>query len=197
VLFWFTAPAGAAFAAPPSFFSPAFMPITPYQAFSGLFSAGTLPRIAAKKGEEMKGKKMVKGIPRNRGRSAFDHFLNSELPISPRQPTEILHFKKMFLKTTKTRQIILNLPGFFLSFLDEPVILCVTDQQRDTKKASGGRHRHKPGGKAPSVRRPFYPLTGPLKNFYGVLDTVGILSFSAGKWRIAGRTIAKTRFPLK
>jgi hypothetical protein len=70
----------------------------------------------------------------------------------------------MILGTTKIRQIILNLPDFFLYFPDKPVILCVTDQRRDTKK----RFRGVAGEKGSSVRRPFYPLTGPLKNFYGV-----------------------------
>jgi hypothetical protein len=44
----------------------------------------------------------------------------------------------MIPTTKKIRQIILNLPDFFLYSLDEPVILCVTDQRRDTKKGFGG-----------------------------------------------------------
>jgi hypothetical protein len=69
----------------------------------------------------------------------------------------------MILTTTKIRQIILNLPDFFLYSLDEPVILCVLTSEGTPKKLPGVA-----GEKGPSVRRPFYPLTGPLKNFYGV-----------------------------
>jgi hypothetical protein len=58
----------------------------------------------------------------------------------------------MILTTTKIRQIILNLPDSFLYFLDKPVMLCVTDQRRDTKKGSGGGR-----GKGSSVRRAFTP----------------------------------------
>jgi hypothetical protein len=65
----------------------------------------------------------------------------------------ILHFKQMILTTTKIWQIILNLPDFFLYFPDKPVILCVTDQRRDTKKASGGWQ----GKKGPPSGGPFIP----------------------------------------
>jgi hypothetical protein len=77
---------------------------------------------------------------------------NSELLLPP-QAVAILSFIQMILTTTKIRQIILNLPGFFLSFLDEPVMLCVTDQRRDTKKASGGWQ----GKKGPPSGGPFIP----------------------------------------
>jgi hypothetical protein len=46
--------------------------------------------------------------------------------------------EQMILTTTKIRQIILNLPDFFLYFLDEPVMLYATDQRRDTKKVPWG-----------------------------------------------------------
>jgi hypothetical protein len=95
--------------------------------------------------------------------ASFDHFFET-LNCWLWAPAAILLFKQMILTATKIRQITLNLPDFFLSFLDEPVILSVTDQRRDTKKGSGGVA----GEKGSSVRRPFYPLTGPLKNFYGV-----------------------------
>jgi hypothetical protein len=66
----------------------------------------------------------------------------------------ILHFKQMILTTTKIRQIILNLPDFFLSFLDKPVILCVTDHSDGTpKKTSGGWQ----GKKDPPSGGPFIP----------------------------------------
>jgi hypothetical protein len=63
----------------------------------------------------------------------------------------------MILKITKTRQIILNLPDFFLSSLDEPVILSVTDQRRDTKKGSGGGIGINAGGKSALRQEGLFP----------------------------------------
>jgi hypothetical protein len=60
------------------------------------------------------------------------------IPCNCQAGTSNSQFKTNDPSTTKIRQIILNLPDFFFYSLDEPVILSVTDQRRDTTKVPGG-----------------------------------------------------------
>jgi hypothetical protein len=138
------------------------MPMTPLPAFSGLFSAGTLPGIAVKKGK----------VRYPRGRLHSDS--NSQ-------------FQKNGSSATKTRQIILNMPGFFFFSLDEPVILSATDQRRDTEKGSGGVR----GEKRPPSGGPFTPDRTPEKFLWCPGYRRYPFAFLPGKLRIAGVAIAQ------